>query len=103
MFWVTEAAPAVFADASGRAFAQFTEDRKIVVVYVTGIGTDRTLAWEATIGGRRAESLYLGPTPGFVGLGQANLGLPEGLVGDEWPLEISVSGVLGPTSRLVRP
>ena len=103
MFWVTEAAPAVFADASGRAFAQFTEDRKIVVVYVTGIGTDRTLAWEATIGGRRAESLYLGPTPGFVGLGQANLGLPEGLVGDEWPLEISVSGVLSPTSRLVRP
>ena len=103
MFWVTETAPAVFADASGRAFAQFTEDRKIVVVYVTGLGTDRTLAWEATIGGRRAQGLYLGATPGFIGLGQANLGLPDGLIGDEWPLEISVSGVASPTLRLVRP
>ncbi len=103
MFWVTEAAPAVFADASGRAFAQFSEDRKVVTVYLTGIGTDRRTPWEATIGGRKAAGLYLGATPGFIGLGQANLGLPEGLTGSEWALEINVSGVLSPAVRLALP
>ena len=103
MFWVTEAAPAVFADSGGRAFAQFSEDRKVVTVYLTGIGTDRRLPWAATIGGRKAAALYLGATPGFIGLGQANLGLPEGLTEREWALEISVSGVVSPTVRLALP
>ncbi len=103
MFWVTEAAPAVFADGAGRAFAQFTEDRKIVTVYLTGIGTDRRMLWGATIDGRKATGQYLGAAPGFIGLGQANLELPQGLNGTEWPLEISVSGVTSPAVRLWLP
>ena len=92
-----------FSDGVGQALAQFSEDRKTVVVYVTGIGTDRRLPWEATIGGRKAQALYLGATPGFVGLGQANLGMPEGLEGNAWPLELSVSGAVSPTVRLALP
>ena len=103
MFWVTEAAPAIFADGDGRAFAQFSDDRRIAVVYLTGIGTNRRLSWEARVGGRKAEALFLGATPGFIGLGQANIGLPEGLVPGEWPLEITVSAALSPPVRLLVP
>lgn len=103
MFWVTEAAPAVFADASGFAYAQWTADRRIAVVYLTGIGTNRRLSWEALIGGRRAEALFLGLTPGFIGLGQANLGLPEGIQAGESSLEIRVAGASSPPLRLLIP
>lgn len=103
MFWVSEAAPAVFADSNGIAFAQWSEDRRIAVVYLTGIGTNRRLSWEALIGGRRAQPLFLGATPGFIGLGQANLGLPEGMQPGESTLEIRVAGASSPALKLLIP
>lgn len=103
MFWVTEAAPAVFTDANGFAFVQLSEDRRIAVVYLTGIGTNRRLSWRASIGGKPAEPLFLGLTPGFIGLGQANLGLPEGMEPGESTLEIIVAGASSPMVRIAIP
>jgi uncharacterized protein (TIGR03437 family) len=103
MFWVTEAAPSVFTDENGFAYAQWTADRRIAVVYLTGIGSNRRLSWEARIGGRRAEPLFLGLTPGFIGLGQANLGLAEGLEAGDSTLEVIVAGASSPSVRLKIP
>jgi uncharacterized protein (TIGR03437 family) len=66
----------------------------VVVAYLTGIGNVTTplatgaaspssplavpvLATSATIGGSSATLLYLGMTPGFVGLAQANVVIPD--------------------------
>jgi uncharacterized protein (TIGR03437 family) len=103
MFWVTEAAPSLFTDENGFAYAQWTADRRIAVVYLTGIGSNRRLSWEARIGGRRAEPLFLGLTPGFIGLGQANLGLAEGLEAGDSTLEVIVAGASSPSVRLKIP
>jgi uncharacterized protein (TIGR03437 family) len=103
MFWVTEAAPSVFTDANGFAFVQLSDDRRIAVIYLTGIGTNPRLSWRASVGGRPAEALFLGPTPGFIGLGQANLGLPEGLAAGISTLEVVVAGASSPAVRIMIP
>ena len=46
----------------------------------------------ATVGGRPADILFLGLAPGFAGLAQANLVVPQ-LSAGQYPVEITVGGV----------
>jgi uncharacterized protein (TIGR03437 family) len=48
--------------------------------------------YSITVGGAQAQALYLGLTPGFVGLYQANIKLPQIAPGN-YPLLITVNGV----------
>jgi len=128
--WVTEAAPAIFTYGSGRAVAQNHDDGKLnapdaparpgsaVVVYLTSAGavsgvfpeagqptgSDRLypvrLPSSATLGGRPAGLLFLGLTPGFVGLYQANLVVPSGLSPGDHLLVITVSGAVSPPATI---
>jgi uncharacterized protein (TIGR03437 family) len=103
-FWVTEAAPAIFTFEGNRALAQNHEDGRlnapeapvrpgsVLIVYLTGVGA-AGLPASATVGGRPAGLLYLGPTPGFPGLYQANLIVPSGLPPGDHALVVTVSGV----------
>jgi uncharacterized protein (TIGR03437 family) len=87
----------------------------VVVAYLTGIGPTQpavltgqaapgaepfarpTLAATATIGGAPAEVLFLGLTPGFVGLAQANLTIGGGAqTGADVPVTIDVGGYRAP-------
>lgn len=105
MFWVTEAAPAAFAAQNFDDGLLNTPQSPVkagrpLVVYVTGIGTNRNLPWEVRVGGLWAEGLYLGSTPGFLGLAQANLIVPETLGAGSHPLEVVVSGAASPELRV---
>ncbi len=105
MFWITEAAPAAFAaqnfdGGSLNSTQQPVKAGRPLVVYLTGIGVDRRLPWEARIGGQLVEGLFLGATPGFIGLSQANLVVPEATGAGEHPLVVIVSGVASPELRV---
>ena len=105
MFWITEAAPAAFValnsdDGKLNGLGQPVRAGRPLVVYLTGIGVDSRVAWEASIGGRKAEAIFLGATPGFVGLAQANLIVPESIEAGEHPLRVTVSGVASPELRV---
>jgi len=80
-----------------------------LTVYLTGIGTldntpadgaaaplsplaNATLAHSAFIGGLPATISFLGLAPGFVGLGQANILVPNASPGER-PLSITIGGV----------
>ena len=119
-FFVGRASPGIFQFEGSRAVVvnqDFTlngpdnpEKRgNIIVAYLTGIGpvnppvvagaaasfvTLSTAAGEysATIGNVDAKVLFLGLTPGFVGLAQANIEVPQGApTGSAVPLVISVN------------
>jgi uncharacterized protein (TIGR03437 family) len=99
MFWVTEAAPAIFlaqnySDGSVHGEGRPVRIGEALVVYVTGIGVSTQVAWEILWDGAKLEALYLGPTPGFPGLGQANLIVPTDAAAGQHRLQIRVSGVL---------
>jgi uncharacterized protein (TIGR03437 family) len=48
----------------------------------------------ASIGGQPAQVLYAGLAPGFVGLFQVNLAVPQNAsVGDQVPLTLTINGV----------
>ncbi len=105
MFWVTEAAPAAFVaqnfdDGELNSVLRPVKAGRPLVVYLTGIGVNRQLPWEVRIGGQRAEGLFLGATPGFIGLAQANLVVPEAIGAGEHPLVVIVSGVASPELRV---
>ncbi len=51
-----------------------------------------TLPYSITIGGQPADSLYLGLTPTYVGLAQANVKVPDLPTGD-YALVVTVNGV----------
>lgn len=115
------AAPGIFMIAGGTRAVAINQDfslntaenaearGRVLTVYLTGIGPlDGDLAAgaaapsttlyraaldsSATIGGRAAPMLFLGLTPGFVGLAQANVQIPEdGPVGTALELVISVN------------
>lgn len=127
LVWVTEAAPAVFAAGSRAIAVNFdggdlnsperpVQAGRVVTVYLSGAGLvrgtfpsgatpasplfDARATWSATVGGRAAGALFLGLTPGFVGLYQANLTVPEGLAPGDHPLVIMVSGAPSPELSL---
>lgn len=121
-FWVTEAVPSLFVYEGNRAVAaNFDDGRlngpgapvapgKVLVAYLTGGGAvegtfpaagtptpDLILRvrapWSAEIGGRPAAGIFLGLTPGFLGLYQANLVVPEDLAPGDHELMVTVAGV----------
>lgn len=117
---VREAAPGVFAavNEDGTLNSQQSPARvgRPVVVYMTGQGTlDNPIATgqaaqaeplsravlpsSARIGGAAANLLFLGMTPGFVGLAQANVIVPQLFSGDH-ALEITVNGVASNPFRI---
>jgi uncharacterized protein (TIGR03437 family) len=117
---VDAAAPGIFQWDGNRAVATdaagtlLTADYpappgSVIVVYLTGIGSlsntpqdgagapvnplaQATLAATATIGGVNAPIQYLGLTPYFVGLAQANIQVPQLAAGD-YPVVITINGV----------
>lgn len=98
MFWVTEAAPAIFvaqnhSDSLVNTEAQPVRPGEALIVYTTGIGTNTNLPWSVEWDGRVTPGLYLGPTPGFLGLSQANLIVPMQSTLGTHRLRVIVSGV----------
>jgi uncharacterized protein (TIGR03437 family) len=126
---ITESAPGIFQYGANRAVAQNFNDNyslnspgapaavgSTLIVYVNGIGMvsnqpadgayspSSPLAQglyinSATIGGVGAAITFIGLTPGFVGLAQANITVPNLATGD-YPLILNISGLLS-TSALV--
>ena len=118
---VLAAAPGIFVDASGRAIAQNPDYSLLtstnpakpgstIVAYLTGSGpTDVTLAdgapastaplahamsqVSATLGAAPAQVTFAGLAPGFVGLTQMNIQLPDALAPGDYPLTITIGGV----------
>jgi len=121
-FNVVRAAPGIFQDSRYHAVAQNSGDGyslnsssspaaagSVVVVFLTGQGQvdnrvcdgcttpNSTLSKAlapaaATVGGKNATIQFLGLTPGFVGLGQANVQVPQDLGNGEYPLTITIGG-----------
>ncbi|HEV2689290.1 MAG TPA: IPT/TIG domain-containing protein [Bryobacteraceae bacterium] len=122
-FTVTNSAPGIFQDTGNHAIAQnaaagFSLNTKknpaaagsVVVVYLTGQGAVDNPVFDgtatptsplatakatpvATIGGVNAPVQFLGLTPGFVGLAQANIQIPSMPSGD-YPLVIAAGTFL---------
>lgn len=118
-FDVYQAAPGIFVDENQNSISQNADGSlndqnnpaapgSVVVVYLTGIGTldypvgtgqpagsnplsRAVLDYTATIGGQAVQIDYLGLTPGFIGLAQANLVMPNLQDGD-YPLVITIGG-----------
>ncbi|HTW66311.1 MAG TPA: hypothetical protein VME17_16930 [Bryobacteraceae bacterium] len=126
---VTASAPAIFQDSSNHAIAQNAVDFStnsssdpvasgaVLVVYLSGQGavnnavTDgsptpssplstATATATATIGGVNATVQFLGLTPGFVGLAQANITVPSGLATANYPLVITAGGYVSSSAMV---
>src|SRR5580658_1919029 len=125
---VVSNAPAIFQDTSNHAIAQNAVDYSlnsdsdpvasgaVVVVYLTGQGavnnpvadgsatpdsplTSATASATATIGGVNATVQFLGLTPGFTGLAQANILVPS-LATADYPLVLTVGGYVSASAIL---
>jgi len=120
-FTVSAAAPGIFTYGSNQVVAQNYPSLSVnapdnpataggvAIVYLTGIGplnnvvadgvltpssplSTATSSYSATINKLDAPISFLGLTPGFVGLAQANLTIPAGLKAGTYPLVITVDG-----------
>ena len=127
-FTVVTSAPGIFQDTSNHAIAQNAVDFStnssndpvasgaVVVVYLSGQGalnnavadgsaapasplSTATATPTATIGGVSATVQFLGLTPGFAGLAQANILVPS-LATADYPLVITVGGYLSSSAML---
>jgi uncharacterized protein (TIGR03437 family) len=119
-FTVVTNAPGIFQDTSNHAIAQNAVDNStnsesnpvasgsVLVVYLTGQGplnnavadgtaapnsplSTATATATASIGGTNATVQFLGLTPGFTGLAQANILVPA-LASADYPLVLTVGG-----------
>jgi uncharacterized protein (TIGR03437 family) len=126
---VIGSSPGIFQDTSNHAVAQNAVDNStnsdsdpvvagaILVVYLTGQGAlnnpvaDGTAAPDsplssatgtatATIGGLSATVQFLGLTPGFTGLAQANITVPSTLGTADYPLVITVGGYVSASAEV---
>ena len=128
LFTVTPEAPGIFQDSSNNAAAQSTDYQAItsknpaaagstVSVYLTGIGpvdnpvadgaaapatplAQATAKYSASIGGVSAKVSFLGLSPGFAGLAQANLEVPSTLAAGTYPLTVTVGGLVSASAQL---
>lgn len=126
---VVSAGPSIFQDTSNHAIAQDAAAGyatnstthpaaagSVVVVYLTGLGpvdhsvpdgaatpgsplSDATGTLSATIGGVNAPVQFLGLTPGYAGLAQANILVPS-LATADYPLVITVGGYVSSSASL---
>ena len=117
---VLAAAPGIFFDTSGRAVVQ-NSDYSLnsaanaakaggaIIAYLTGCGAvsapvadgaatayspfaEAMSETSATIGGVPAIVEFTGLTPGFVGLVQMNIIVPQGLAAGDYPLAVTIHG-----------
>jgi uncharacterized protein (TIGR03437 family) len=127
-FTVVSSAPGIFQDASNHAIAQNATGNStnstshpvasgaVLVVYLTGQGplnnavsdgtatpnsplSTATATATATIGGTNATVQFLGLTPGFTGLAQANILVPA-LATADYPLVITVGGFVSASAMV---
>jgi uncharacterized protein (TIGR03437 family) len=124
---VVSAGPGIFQDTSNHAIAQNPDystnsstnpvaSGAVLVVYLTGQGpldnavpdgtatpnsplSSATGTATATIGGTSATVQFLGLTPGFVGLAQANILIPP-LATADYPLVITVGGYVSASAQV---
>ncbi|MBZ5611966.1 MAG: SMP-30/gluconolactonase/LRE family protein [Acidobacteriia bacterium] len=117
---VLAASPGIFSDASGRAAVQnsdYTANSPSnaaqaggrIIAYLTGCGpvnasiadgaaaaysplAEAMSQSNATIGGVPAQVEFTGLAPGFVGLVQMNIVVPQGLASGDYPLVVSIHG-----------
>jgi uncharacterized protein (TIGR03437 family) len=104
----TNHALAIHGDGSLNATTNPAKAGEYVVVYLIGVGPTAgtvttgapspaeplpaaSLAHSITLGGRAAEYVYLGLTPTFVALAQANVRVPD-LEEGVYPLVVTVNG-----------
>jgi uncharacterized protein (TIGR03437 family) len=128
-FTVVSSSPGVFQDTGNHAIAQNATDNStnsdsdpvatgaVLVVYLTGQGAvnnpvadgtatpDLPLATAsatatATIGGVNATVQFLGLTPGYTGLAQANILVPSTLATADYPLVITVGGYVSASAQV---
>ena len=129
-FTVTSAAPGIFQHNGNQAVAQNASDGyvrnspehpapagSIVVVYLSGLGavshpvsdgeatpgeplSEAQASFSASIGGLDARVLFLGLTPGFAGLAQANVQIPKSLTNGDYPLVITIGGYFSSSAIL---
>jgi uncharacterized protein (TIGR03437 family) len=114
------AAPGLFVTADGAAIVQNFPDYSLnddahpipaggtIIAYLTGTGpvtppvadgavTPNTLVQStspvsARVGTTDATVSFVGLTPGFVGLGQANVVIPTSLTSGKYPLTVTING-----------
>jgi uncharacterized protein (TIGR03437 family) len=128
-FTVVSNSPGIFQDTSNHAVAQNAVDYStnsdsdpvaagaLLVVYLTGQGalnnavpdgtptpdspiSSATATATATIGGANATVQFLGMTPGFAGLAQANIAVPSTLATADYPLVITVGGYVSASTQV---
>lgn len=128
-FTVVSSAPGIFQDTSNHAIAQNAVDNSVnsesdpvlagatLVVYLTGQGALNNLVPDgtatpdsplskaaatatATVGGTSATVNFLGLTPGFTGLAQANIVVPATLATADYPLVITVGGYVSASAMV---
>jgi uncharacterized protein (TIGR03437 family) len=128
-FTVVTNAPGIFQDTSNHAIAQNATDNStnsdsdpvasgaVLVVYLTGQGalnhavadgtatpdsplSSSTATATATIGGANATVQFLGLTPGYTGLAQANIVVPSSLATADYPLVITVGGYVSTSAEV---
>jgi uncharacterized protein (TIGR03437 family) len=122
-FQVVSSAPAIFQYGANRAIAQNGDSAhtlnsssapaaagSVITVYLTGQGpvdnavadgaaapdsplSKATASYKATIGVKNAPVQFLGLTPGFAGLAQANIQVPS-LPSGDYPLVLTVGGIV---------